>query len=147
MAPGRRSETKILAYTKRPHILCLSETWLTPTKPTPNFIGYNTKFRKDRTNGRGGGLLTLIRDDIKCEPRALIPPQGLELEVQAFDIHLAHDKVSLLHIYNPPEYDLNQNHLNLLVRQLRRKYIIVGDLNAHHHIWNPINPPNQRGIT
>ena len=67
------------------------------------------------------------------------------MEVQAFDLHLAHDKVTLLHIYNSPEFDLNDDHLSQLVQQLRRKYIIVGDFNAHHHIWDPTNPPNRRG--
>ena len=102
-------------------------------------------YRKDKTVGGGGGLLTLIRDDIKCELRPLNTPQDLEMEVQAFDIHLAHDKVTLLHIYNSPEFNLNTDHLDHLVQQLRRKYIIVGDFNAHHHIWDPTNPPNQRG--
>ena len=67
------------------------------------------------------------------------------MEVQAFDIHLAHDKVSLLHIYNSPDFNLNEEHFGRIVRQLRRKYIIVGDFNAHHHIWDPTNHPNQRG--
>ena len=102
-------------------------------------------YRKDKTVGGGGGLLTLIRDDIKCELRPLNTPQDLEMEVQAFDIHLAHDKVTLLHIYNSPEFNLNTDHLDHLVQQLRRKYIIVGDFNAHHHIWDPTNLPNQRG--
>lgn len=67
------------------------------------------------------------------------------MEVQAFDLHLAHDKVTLLHIYNSPEFEINSHHLHLIVQQLGRKYMIVGDFNAHHHIWDPINPPNRRG--
>ena len=89
--------------------------------------------------------LTLIFDDIKCEPRALNLPQDLEMEVQAFDLHIAHNKITLLHIYNFPEFNLNSDHLNQLIPQLRRKYILVGDFNAHHHIWDPINPSNRRG--
>ena len=112
---------------------------------TPNFIGYHTVFRKDRANGEGGGLLTLIRDDMKCEPRALNLPQNTRLEAQAVDIYLAHDKASLLHIYNP-ETNLNSNKLDFLVKQLRRKFLIVGDFNGHHHLWDPgIHSANQCG--
>ena len=136
MAPGRLSETKILAYTKGPHLLCLSETWLKPEKDTPEFIGYKTTFRKDRQNRDGGGLLTLARDDIKCEERTLTMPQNTCLEAQAIDIQLAHDKMSLLHIYNP-ETNLNRNHLDFLIKQLGRKFLIVGDFNGHHFMWDP----------
>ena len=145
MAPGRLSESKILAYTKKPHLLCLSETWLKPETDTPNFLGYKTIFRKDRQNGAGGGLLTLARDDIKCEPRTLTMPQNTRLEAQAIDVYLAHDKMSLLHIYNP-ETNLNSNHLDFLVNQLSRKFLIVGDFNGHHSMWDPnIQHTNQCG--
>ena len=135
-----------MLYTKKPHILCLSETWLKPGKETPKIKGYKTSHRKDRENREHGGLLTYVRDDIKCEAKTINMPQNTHMEAQAFEIHLAHDKVSLLHVYIPPDSNINSNQLDFLVQQLRRKYLIVGDFNGHHHIWDPnTRNTNQHG--
>lgn len=48
--------------------LCLTETWLKQTTPMSVFTvpGYQC-FRRDRADGRGGGVLFYVKDDIKCE--------------------------------------------------------------------------------
>ena len=138
----------MLAYTEKPHILCISETWLKEDDPTINIMGFtpiDRKDRQDRDREKGGGLLTFIRDDIKAEKKSLNMPQNSRLEAQLIEISLAHDKVSLLHIYNP-EQNININDLDMLVRQLTRKFIIVGDFNGHHQLWDPEVPrTNQCG--
>ena len=138
----------MLAYTEKPHILCISETWLKEDDPTINIMGFtpiDRKDRQDRDREKGGGLLTFIRDDIKAEKKSLNMPQNSRLEAQLIEISLAHDKVSLLHIYNP-EQNININDLDMLVRQLTRKFIIVGDFNGHHQLWDPEVPrANQCG--
>ena len=52
-APGRLTETKIMAYSKKPHLICISESWLkNHSKPT-EFLGYH-EIRKDRRAGMEG---------------------------------------------------------------------------------------------
>ena len=48
--------------------LCLTETWLKQTTPASVFTvpGYQC-FRRDRPDGRGGGVLFYVRDNIKYE--------------------------------------------------------------------------------
>ena len=50
-------------YENKPHIVCLTETWLNDSL-SPTFINYKPFFKNRPGSERGGGLLTLIRDDI-----------------------------------------------------------------------------------
>lgn len=61
------SEFKIYLYSKKPHLVCISESWLIPTRK-PSFVDY-VSLRRDRQNARGGGLLILCRHDV---PHSLI---------------------------------------------------------------------------
>ena len=70
-------------------------------------------------------------------------PRGSILEAQAVEISAAHEKLKLLNIYNPVTR-LNTDHFNHLVEQLGTKYIIVGDMNAHHTEWDPQIPTNNQ---
>ena len=63
-------------------------------------------------------------------------PQNTRIEAQIIEVSLAHDKLSILHIYNPVP-TIDSNHLDMLIRQLGRKFIVIGDFNGHHHLWDP----------
>ena len=141
--PVRRAELKVLAYAHKPHILCISETWLTQEKPTPDLIKYPKSFRKDRPNREGGGLLTIVREDIIAREIDINTRQDSKIEAQAIEITLKHEKIKLLHIYNP-ETNININDFGHLVYQLGRKFIIVGDMNGHHTLWDPNNISNNQ---
>ena len=60
------SELKIFIYQRKPHCVCLAETWLIEDK-MPNFINYQA-FWSNRINKRGGGIGILIRSDISVLP-------------------------------------------------------------------------------
>ena len=134
--PTRREELKKLAQLKQPHIICISETWLTTDIETPRIKGYTKTFRRDRPNRDGGGLLILVREDIKADNIQINSRPNSIIEAQGIEITLTQEKIKLLHIYNP-EDSIVIDHLNHLVDQLGRKYIIVGDLNGHHTMWDP----------
>ena len=141
----RKAELIDLISTQKPHVACINETWLTPDIATPIFDGYTKIFRKDRLNREGGGILTLVRDDVPAKEIPLHNTQGSVLEPHAVEITAAHEKIKLLNIYNP-QTSLNINHFSHLVDQLGRKFIIVGDMNAHHSQWDPHTPStNQCG--
>ena len=134
--PVRREELKMLILKYKPHILCISETWLTKEIKTPEFQGYKNIFRKDRVNKEGGGLLILTREDIKADNIQINCRQNSIIEAQSIEITLSREKIKLLHIYNP-EDTIEIEDLNHLVNQLGRKFIIVGDINGHHTLWDP----------
>ena len=72
----------MLAYTEKPHVLCISETWLKEDDNTINIMGFTPIDRQDRIDrerDKGGGLLTLIRDDVKAEKKILNMPQNSRL--------------------------------------------------------------------
>ena len=133
-AVGRLSELKVLVDTKKPHIACISETWLNENKNPVNIKGYKT-FRKDRPRGHAGGLLFLIREDLSFNHFNINNISNI-IEAQAIEISLGRDAVKLLHVYNRVTR-LETNHLDHLIKQLGRKFIVVWDLNGHHTLWDP----------
>ena len=141
---SRIIELRELLRTQNPHIACINETWLEEGIKTPIFQGYTRVYRKDRIGREGGGVLTLVKDGVSVDHTPIHSPRGSILEAQAVEITAAHEKLKLLNIYNP-QTSLNTDHFNHLVEQLGRKFIIVGDLNAHHTQWDPQIPTNNQG--
>ncbi|CAL4103333.1 unnamed protein product [Meganyctiphanes norvegica] len=135
-APGRYTECDNLIKAIKPHIVLLSETWLHPDKNISKFKNYNTTYRKDRPAREGGGLLMLVRDDLRHRSLQVNPIVNSMIEAQAIEIYLAHDKVNILHVYNP-EQTLDLEHLDPLVDRLGRKFLIAGDFNGRHTLWDP----------
>ena len=139
-APGRYSELRVLMYSNKPHIACISETWLNVNRKDVNIKGYKS-FRKDRPMGNHGGLLFLIREDLGFNHFNIDNISNI-IEAQAIEISLGRDSVKLLHVYNPVNR-IEIRHLDHLIKQLGRKYIIVGDLNGHHTLWDPELRPDR----
>ena len=71
----RLSDFKVTLYTTKPHIAAIQESWL-KTDANPTFESYYI-VRKDRETGKGGGILTLIRKNVKYVEKDIEPyPQG-----------------------------------------------------------------------
>ena len=63
----------VAAAASPPHLIAISETWLNGDVPDGSVIlpGYSNLFRVDRAPPRrGGGVMILARDDVKCIRRA-----------------------------------------------------------------------------
>ena len=69
------SDLKIAAYTTKPHVIAVQETWLKKKHKTPNFISYYTH-RVDRLAGKGGGVLFLVRKNLNYIIKDLVPFPG-----------------------------------------------------------------------
>ena len=117
-ATGRLSELKVLVYSKKPHIACISETWLN-VHNSVNIKGYKI-LRKDRIRDHAGGLMFLVREDIGFRNFNIDNISNI-IEAQAIEISLGRDNVTLLHVYNPVTR-LTLGHLDHLIKQLGRKY-------------------------
>ncbi|KAK7877748.1 hypothetical protein WMY93_030562 [Mugilogobius chulae] len=65
---SKADQLKHLLTNSNLDFLCISETWLRPSTPEHVFTvpGYQC-FRRDRPEGKGGGVLLYIKDAFKCE--------------------------------------------------------------------------------
>ena len=96
---------KLMVYIHKPHVLCLGETWLKENSKQIDLQGYKTH-RKDRKNGRGGGILIATRSDIKASLVNITEAQNSIIEAQVIEIDVEQEKIKLLHItpYNKNRY-------------------------------------------
>ena len=72
-----------------PHLIAVSETWLSDVVPDGAVAlpGYSSVFRTDREGHRGGGVLLLAKDGVKCQRRAdfQVWPESVWTEVATSD--------------------------------------------------------------
>ena len=137
------SDLKIAAYTTKPHVIAIQESWLKQKDKTPGFISYFTH-RVDRIGRKGGGLLFLVRKNLNYVHKDLVPFRGGVLEVQAISIKSNNQFIDILNIYNP-RGTLNKNEFMHYKSQLNSRFFIVGDFNGHNPLWEPTNNPHING--
>lgn len=116
-------------------ILVCVESWL---KPKDHFkvSGFNT-YRKDRENSRGGGLLFLVRKDIKFSTLVHIPTQVPDIEMSGIRITNFEPALDLLACYKIPGSTLTQHEWNAIIECIdNNNTVLMGDFNAHNRIWN-----------
>lgn len=114
--------------------ICLSETWLKQSSSTSVFTvpGYQC-FRRDRLNGKGGGVLFYVKDDIKCE--RVIYKAGSMLEYVGIKIILSeHMSFNILGVYRPPSGD--DTFYDQLAEVLKecnhnKELLLMGDFNVN----------------
>ena len=93
------TELKTYIFSFYPVCISLCESHLKPSQ-TAKIPKYQI-FRKDRIGERKGGLMVLIRQDIRCDLLALKPYNGGQLECMAVRLFFQNSLVDLLLIYNP----------------------------------------------
>jgi exonuclease III len=126
-------ELKWYIYTQKPHIVCLQETW-TNDGYEPSFINYKGYF-KNRA-GRGGGLLTLVRNDLVCINSSLTSYPNGKLEIQRTTIKLGNAlAVDIANLYNPNQTVMTAE-FDFYFNQFGSHAILLGDFNAHSPIWD-----------
>ena len=138
------SQFKIFLYTHKPHVACLCETWLSPSR-TPSFINYVALYSHRPGPQPGGGLAFLVRSDVSHVPFPLNPfPQG-SLECACISLYLADSSViNVINVYNPNR-SVAIAEFDHYCDQLGNTRILVGDFNAHHPMWSPNQQPNVTG--
>ena len=136
------SHFKITLYSKKPHIVCLCETWLKENR-LPNFINYKPFFLC-RQNRPGGGIAILVRSDICVKKIDLVDYVNSVLEVQAVTIYSNDKKLDILNIYNP-NVNVSVGEFEHYFGQLCQDKVIVGDFNAHNNMWDTNSIENSSG--
>ena len=112
----------------------IQESKLTLKSRTPNIQKFTT-VRKDRHEGQGGGLLTLIHKSINFSRRP-DTLADLHLEEVTITAKLGNTDLIITNVYIPPAssctggYNPSLDHLMMTTDTL-----ILGDFNAHHSSW------------
>jgi len=135
---NKLSELKYYVYTRKPHLVCIQETWARDDY-MPSFINYRTFFKN--RGARGGGLLTLVRNDLVVEPFDLQMFINGQLEIQTVKIQIRNNSFWVTNLYNP-NLPILEREFSHYFRQFGNNSIVVGDFNAHHNIWDDkVNNP------
>ena len=142
--PPRKIELKKHLDKYQPDIVALQETFYKPNITHASFNSYVVE-RKDRPDGivRAGGLSLLIHDDLSYITINFQPFQGGFLEIQGITIILKQTKLDIINIYRRPEETLRIREFMHYFRQIKNKYVICGDFNAHSAFWEPDNPERE----
>ncbi|KAI5727897.1 hypothetical protein M8J77_008348 [Diaphorina citri] len=145
----RKKIDEIVNYMETNDILvaAIQETRLTVNSNLVSRDNYSI-LRKDRGKNTGGGLAFIIHNSVQYSSVTIPTPrqQDTFLEQQAIAIKSGQTKITLVNIYIPPTsscdagYHANIEHLLEL-----EDTILLGDFNAHHDLWDPYLPADQRG--
>lgn len=125
---ARLAEVKLLLYSLKPTMVCLTETWVREAY-LPSFLGYNALWCN--RDGRGGGLCFLIRSSACYRALPLVHFAAGFLEVQAVEVRMSNGNcISVLNVYNPSASVTVEEFVHY-IDQLNSPYVLAGDFNAH----------------
>ena len=114
----------------------LQETKLSGDPPA--FDGY-TVFHQNRQYGRGGGLITIVRNCLAASRLPDIDLGNNQIELLGVSISLPNKKnLAIFNIYVPPTASMVGNR-NVSIEQLLNfdgDCLILGDINAHNGLWD-----------
>ena len=139
---SKLSDFKIGLYTIKPHIVCLSETWLRENRES-SFINYRAIY-KHRHGQAGGGIAILVRSDLATCDKPLMYFPGGKLEIQAIRVICDCLHIDLINLYNPSAV-ITENEFDFYFRQFGPNKVVIGDFNAHHNNWDTRHPSNTTG--
>ena len=138
-------ELKLLIHDTHADIITIQETKLTPKAQTPKIHNF-TSVRTDRLHKAGGGLITLIRDNITFTTTDI--PSTINthnIELQMVKVHINNTKhITIANIYIPPR-DTTSTHYKTADTDIQHciQYItniphsvLTGDVNAHSTLWH-----------
>lgn len=117
-------------------VICIQETHL--TEPRRFFVRGYESFRRDRTTGPKGGILTLVRHTIPAVRVAESADE--EPEFITIKLFLQQEELLITNCYSPPTSRLNLHKIQLATEN----HVIAGDFNGHSPAWG-YNNTDSRG--
>ncbi len=128
IANGQEFKKYVDELKEKPNIICVQETWL---KSELDFIinGYSA-VRRDRENGRGGGLVTFIQNGLSYE----IINVNDKNESITIRIWTSKGSIDVINYYNPCG-KVEGSILENIVGTPLSEVIWCGDFNAHNTLW------------
>ena len=134
-------ELKTLIKNTHADIITIQETKLTSKSNPPKVPTYTT-VRADRPHKSGGGLITLIRDNITYTPTDI--PSTINthnIELQMVKVHLNNAKhITIANVYIPPR-DSTSTHYKYIHHCIQHittipHSVLTEDVNAHSSLWH-----------
>ncbi|CAL4223859.1 unnamed protein product, partial [Meganyctiphanes norvegica] len=129
---------------RNPDIVALQETWNTSENP-PKFTTYDT-IKKDRPKKKGGGLMFIIKNTLTYRIKQITPYRDAKIEYQCITIISKKSETDILNMYIPPNTTLEQEEFLHYLNQLQNQFIICGDMNGRHRLWEPSSYRNNNPI-
>ena len=130
--------TELGEFLKRHNVkvAVIQESKLSSNSKTPGILNFTT-VRKDRRQGQGGGLLTLIHKSINFaqkpeSPETLVEPHLEELTITAM---LGDTELIITNVYIPLVSSFTEGYLHSMDHLMTTDTLILGDFNAHHSTW------------
>ncbi len=124
-----------------PSVVFLCETHWVDSHPV-SFKSYNCFFL-NRAVSNGGGVAILIKKCFAASP--LLLPPCVNMECIGVRISLPDDtSLDLVSVYCPKGNAVLSDFVTLF-GSLKNKFIVCGDFNAHHPLWEDSHPPNRCG--
>lgn len=144
---NKKTELELLIRSFHPHILVVTETWLIKSQ-TLHIHGYNI-YRRDRAEGRGGGVAILVSKDLVTSPLEINitnPEETYFLDVLGVELSTRVGILEIVGVYSPPgpEPDIDSWRELISPTKHLRLCITSGDFNAHSNAWGS-NKSNLRG--
>lgn len=128
IANGQEFKNYVDCMSIKPGVICIQETWLIP-KLDFSIKGYSS-VRRDRENGRGGGIVTLVQKGIQFREIK----RGKELEYLVLEVWTGKESMMIINFYNPcRQLDLGQ--LGEIWEGTKGRVMWCGDFNAHSILW------------
>ena len=140
---NKLEELKLLIHDSHADIITIQETKLTPKAKTPKIHNF-TAVRTDRLHKAGGGLITLIRDNITFTTTDIpLTINTHNTELQMVKVHNT-KHITIANVYIPPR-DTTSTHYKTADTDIQYciQYItniphsvLTGDVNAHSTLWH-----------
>lgn len=135
IANGQEFKNYVDNQCVKPNVICIQETWMIP-KLEFSIKGYSS-VRRDRENGKGGGVITFIQKGIQYREIK----RGKELEYIDVEIWSKEGNIEIIHFYNPCR-QLESRQLAEIWKDTKGRVIWCGDCNAHSTLWGVKNDGN-----
>ena len=142
---NKLEELKTLIKNTHADIITIQETKLTSKSNIPKVPTYTT-VRADRPHKSGGGLITLITDNITFTPTDI--PSTINthnIELQMVMVHLSNTKhITIANVYIPPRDSTSTNYktadkdIQHCIQHITTipHSVLTGDVNAHSSLWH-----------
>jgi hypothetical protein len=127
-------------------VAVIQETKLRRNNATPKFEGYAT-IRHDRANEKqGGGLLSLVKNDLSYEAKPEWNSEAQGTEWSRFRVRVGRQRwITITNVYIPPNRSGESDDLQLEQLTVSRDAFCAGDFNGHSPMWDAIQPEDARG--
>ena len=124
------NEILLLLSLLNPSVFCLQETFLKTDDQLNirDFNPYNYIYSEGQRPSGGSSILV----HSSCPQREI----KLVTNLQAVAVSVTLDKeITICSVYIPPNFHLETEHLDILLKQLPSPCILVGDFNGHNILW------------